>query len=272
MIILFDLGHPAHVHYFKNVIRILQNKGHIIFITARKKDVTHDLLKSYDLPFIDRGKGSDTLIGKVSYVIKTDLSLYNHFKSDKPDLLVGFGSPYVSHTAFLLGRPSIIIDDTENAKFGHLLYRPPATTILSPDTFKLNFGSKHIKFNGFMELAYLRKEYFEPDHIIREKLLVKPNEKYCILRFVSWTANHHLGHNGISLQNKLRMVQEFSKYSKVFISSEANLPAELEKYRFNIEPSYMHQALYYANLVFGESATMASEAAVVGTYAIYLTM
>ena len=35
-------------------------------------------------------------------------------------------------------------------------------------------------------------------------------------------------------------------------------------------PEEMHTLLYYATLLYGESATMASEAAVLGTYAVYL--
>ena len=56
MNILFDIEHPAHVHYFKNVISILKGKGHNIIITAVDKDITFQLLKQYDLKFISLGK------------------------------------------------------------------------------------------------------------------------------------------------------------------------------------------------------------------------
>ena len=49
MKILFDLGHPAHVHYFKNLIKVLEKNGNQIMIIARKKDVTHNLLKIYKM-------------------------------------------------------------------------------------------------------------------------------------------------------------------------------------------------------------------------------
>ena len=37
MKILFDLGHPAHVHYFKNLIKLLEKNGNQVLIIARKK-------------------------------------------------------------------------------------------------------------------------------------------------------------------------------------------------------------------------------------------
>ena len=47
MNILFDIGHPAHVHLFKNAIWKLEAKGHKVAITSREKDVTTSLLDYY---------------------------------------------------------------------------------------------------------------------------------------------------------------------------------------------------------------------------------
>ena len=57
---------------------------------------------------------------------------------------------------------------------------------------------------------------------------------------------------------------------KVFISSEAKLPKELESYKFRIAPERLHHALYYASIVVSEGSTIASEAGVLGTPAIYI--
>ena len=35
MKIFLDIGHPAHVHYFKNFIMEIKNEGHKVLITAR---------------------------------------------------------------------------------------------------------------------------------------------------------------------------------------------------------------------------------------------
>ena len=52
MKIFVDIGHPAHVHYFKNLIFNLKHKGHEFLITAREKDVSQELLDNYDIPYI----------------------------------------------------------------------------------------------------------------------------------------------------------------------------------------------------------------------------
>ncbi len=44
MKILIDMGHPAHVHSFRNAIRELEKRGHSVKVTARDKDVA--LLKA----------------------------------------------------------------------------------------------------------------------------------------------------------------------------------------------------------------------------------
>ena len=58
MKIFVDIGHPAHVHYFKNLILNLKDKGHEFLITARKKDVSQELLDNYNIPYTSRGTGS----------------------------------------------------------------------------------------------------------------------------------------------------------------------------------------------------------------------
>ena len=44
----------------------------------------------------------------------------------------------------------------------------------------------------------------------------------------------------------------------------------MKEYQIPCSPEKIHDALYYADLLYGESATMASEAACLGTPAIYI--
>ncbi len=55
---------------------------------------------------------------------------------------------------------------------------------------------------------------------------------------------------------------------QLFISSEKPLTAEFEPYRFPIPPHRIHHALAFAEFFLGDSQTMASEAAVLGTPAL----
>lgn len=248
----------------------MSEKGHEFMVTARKKEVSQVLLNSYKIPFTDRGSGSNSILGKLLYLPKANMLLYKHAKKFRPDLFLSFASPYAAQVSSILKIPHIALDDTEHARLGQIMYRPFTEIILSPNCYRGKIARNQQLFNGYMELSYLHPKYFKPDQSIRKLLGVSEDEKFVLLRFVSWQATHDAGHSGISLKNKRRAVEEFSKYAKVFISSETELPDDLEQYRISIPPVRMHDVLSFATLFFGESATMASESAVLGTPAIYL--
>ena len=209
MRIFIDIGHPAHVHYFKNFIREMKKKDHEFFITSRDKEMAQYLLEKESIEYVNRGKGKSSFLGKMIYMIKADFFLLKHAIKFKPDIFLGFASFYTSHVSTVLRKPSVILDDTENGKLQQLFYRPFADIILSPTTFKKNFGNKHIKFNSYLELAYLHPSFFIPDFNQLTELDVKKDEKFTICRFVSWQANHDYGHSGLSEENKLRQSMNF---------------------------------------------------------------
>ena len=52
MNICIGIWHPAHVHFFRNIIKILTKKGHEAVVMARDKDSTYDLLNLYGIDFL----------------------------------------------------------------------------------------------------------------------------------------------------------------------------------------------------------------------------
>jgi len=270
MKIIADIGHPAHVHLFKNFVKEMENRQHKIVVIARNKECSLNLLHYYKIKYVNRGAGSVALIGKGINLIKTDLFLYRLARKFKPDILMGVNNPYIAHVAWLLKKPSYIFNDTENAKLSNIITYPFATKIITPSCYKKNLGRKQIRYNGYHELAYLHPNYFTPDSSVLNMLGIEEYERYVIIRFVSWHATHDVGHRGIFPENKMKAVKIFSKYAKIFITSEETLPENLRKYQMKIPPKKIHDALYYATLLYGESATMASECAVLGTPAIFL--
>ncbi len=271
MKIFIDIGHPAHVHYFKNFIWIMEKKGHSIFITARDKEVTFSLLNYYKIPYHNRGKGKNGLLGKLFYILKADVFLIRRALKIKPDVFLSFGSPYAAHAAWLLGKPHIAFDDTDHSPFEHFISVPFTHTILTPIVYQKDFGKKHIRFDGFMELCSLHPNHFKPSTEISRVLNINANSRYIILRFVSWNASHDIGLQGLSLKDKYSLVQELSKYAKVIISSEAKLPDDLSQYSYSIHPAQMHDVLNEACLIVSESLTMAAEAAFLGTPALCIS-
>jgi predicted glycosyltransferase len=246
------------------------NNNTKFIITARDKEMTHYLLNHYKIKYYNRGKGSDNFIGKLLYLIIANIKLLIISLKHQPDIFLSFGSPYAAQVSYILRKYSITLDDTENAKLGQLFYRFFTNKILSPICFSKNFGYKHLKFNGYMELSYLHPKYFNPNEEVLSHLKLTTNDCFTFIRFVKWKANHDLGHTGISIENKFLAVEKFSKYGKVFVSSEEILPPKFDRFLIKIPKHLIHSVLFYASLVYGESATMASESAVLGTPSIYI--
>ncbi len=270
MRIFIDIGHPAHVHYFRNFIKIMENKGHIFFFTARDKEVAHSLLKHYKINYSNRGKGSKNIIGKLFYILIADILILKYAIKFKPDIFLSFASPYLSHVSKIVRKPHIAFDDTEHAKLEKLMYLPFTDVVLTPSCFSEDFGKKQIYFNSYMEYNYLHKKYFKKNLKIKQKLGLIENEKYVILRFVSWSASHDIGQSGINDEMKYKIIEILEKKFKVFISSESLLPANLEKYRLKINPADLHSVLAGANLYVGEGSTTASECSILGIPNIYV--
>ena len=167
-------------------------------------------------------------------------------KNFKPDMFISFASPYAGHVAFFLRKPHISFTDTEHAKLGIISFLPFTTIVITPKVFKIDLGEKHLKFNGYMEQCYLQEKYFSPSNKVLKQLRLKPEEKYVIIRLVSWNASHDIGHSGISRTVLEELINEIKKYSKIFISSESELPQELEKYKLQINPTEIHNVLYFS--------------------------
>ena len=269
MKVLFDIGHPAHVHLFRNSRRLLLERGHDVFTIARDKEIVHYLLKAYQIDFY-KGSIQRTGYGAPLELIEWFWKVYRLIGKLKIDLVASIGSPGGAWAAKFRGIPHIAFNDTENATKQRAIYKPAVTEIFTPYCFNVELGAKQIRYKGYHELAYLHPGYFKPDESILDILGVQKNEKFVIIRFVGWEASHDTNHSGLSLQIKRKAVQEFSKYAKVFITSEKKMPEDLEQYRIKVPPERIHDAQYYATLLYGESATMASECAVIGTPAIYL--
>jgi len=268
MKILIDINHPAHVHYYRNFIKIMEGKGHKFLIISRNKEIEHYLLRTYNIPFIDKGKGKKSLIGKLFNYFTNVGIILKHALKFNPDLLIG--SPYSALVSKMIFKPHISFGDTDHAKLTLKLTNPFNNYMLTPSCFIGDLGKCHIRFDGYLELCYLHPNYFIQDETILDKMGIKADEKFVIMRFVSWNAQHDIGHTGLSNEMKERLVIELSKKAKVFITSECSLTDDLKKFQINIEPERIHNALYYSSLYIGEGATMASESAMLGTPAIYI--
>jgi len=268
---LFDIGHPAEVHYFKHVIRNLERSGHGVLVTARDKDVTLELLDKYGIEHICTGRNIPSRLGKVFSLFRNDWRIFRTVKKFKPDLIVNFFSPFAAQAGWLAGVPVLGFHDTEIAGISIRLAMPFTDCVVVPECYTRRLpDEKTIRFKGYFELCHLHPRYFTVDPYVRRELGLTEEEKYILMRFVSHKAVHDTGISGMSLEMKRDAVKCFSQNARVLISSEEPLPADLEPYRLNVPVDRIHDAMQNAALCFGESATMAAESAVLGVPAVFV--
>ena len=269
MRIVVDIGHPAHVHLFKNFVWEMEKRGHEILITASEKDVSLRLLNAYGFDYIPMGSYGFSIVRKIANIPVMDLRMYRAVKDFKPDVFVGMGPIRATHVSKLMGKTSITFEDTEPGTYHNkVLYAPFTDVILTPSCFKEDLGKKQIRYDGCHELAYLHPNYFKPNPAILDELGLSRDDTFIILRFVAWRSPHEVGLHGI--KNKIELARELEKYGRVFITSEVGLEKGLEKYKIKVSPEKLHDLLFYASLYIGEGSTTASECAVLGTHAIYV--
>ncbi len=270
MKLLFVVAHPKHVFIFKNVIIYFEKKNIPCLILAVDKDIVIDLLKIFNFNYIIIGKNRSGYLNNFIEVPKRIFKGLRKVKSFSPTLIVGQADPFFGIIGKLLHVPTIFLPDSEGAFLSRHIAFPLATNILVPNSYSRQIKQKHLRLDHYLELAYLHPKYFSSSDDAYSWINIDPNQKYVIIRFVSWKAHHDVGHTGLTLENKKLAVKLFSKYAKVFISSESDLPSELEEYKINIKLEKLHQVMEKSSLFFGESATMATESAILGTPSVYI--
>lgn len=267
MRILFDIGHPAHVHYFRNLIKWLDKEKGETLVLARDKEMTYDLLHSYNIPFIGKGKGGTGILDRTLYTLKSLRLINRVIKADKPNLCISHASPYLAVMSKYHGIPHIMFNDTEKSMLFKPVVKYCKPDVYSPESFIGLDVDYQTPLPSYMELAYLHPDLFEASSTTTKTT----GEDYILIRFVSNKASHDKGKKGLSDDDKRFIVRKLLMYKKVWISSEEPLPHDLMPYRLLLPPEKIHDVIAHASLVAGESATMSSEAAMLGVPSVLIS-
>jgi uncharacterized protein len=268
MRLLFDVLHPAHVHFFRHLAETALAEGGDVLFTARQKDVTLELLQAFDLPhevLSDIGGGP---IGLAREMIVRTLKLTRRVRSFKPDLMMGIMGPVIAPVGRATGVPSWVYYDTETATATNRFVYPLCSRLFLPESYTGKAPSKAERYAGYHELAYLHPNRFTVDPTVRQEAGLGPDEPFAIVRLVSWEASHDVGDTGFA--NPVRFVQGLKDRIRVVISGERGVPPELREHALTLPPHRIHHLLAEASLYVGEGATMAAEAAILGTPAVFM--
>lgn len=274
MKILIDINHPAHVHYFRNFIKLMEAKGHQFCVINRDSKMINQLLDIYGIEHTTRNKRPEkkgtvaslmNLLRMIIWCIRKSLAFH-------PDMYMGFASSACAVTSRLFRKPSVLIDDTEHNAMNHKIYMPVCSAVLTPFYFDKDLGNseKQIWFHAYVEQLYLHSAYYHKNDDVLKELNVKPKE-YVIIRYIAYDAHHDLKAHPLSEETKKRIVSEIAKHYRVFVSLEKGVNDPFyDDYVLKISPEKMHDLEANAKFMVAEGATMASESFVLGVPYLYL--
>lgn len=269
MNILIDIGHPGHVHLLHGLAEELKGLGHAVFYSVRDIPVAKRLMECYGMTtWLDLGGKRDSLLGKAWTVMQQDVRVLRYVQRNHID--IGLSSGIVlGHVAKLTRMKAFVFDDDDDAaeplvvKYEH----PMSEVVFTPSC--IHRQTEHaVYYAGTHELAYLHPNRFAPDPSVLEKAGLKMGERFFIMRFVALKGHHDIGQQGLSLDQKIRLLELLKPYGRVIVTSERALEPEFEPYRLPVLPEEIHSLMSYCSLFLGDSQTMTSEAAILGVPAL----
>lgn len=268
MKILIDINHPAHVHLLRNAYKELVAHGHEVHVLVKDIPSAKFLLEKADIPYTDIGTKRDSLLMKGLDQLVYDWKIWKYVL--KHGIEIGVGSSInLAHVSKVSRMDSIILDDDDDAveplfvKYAH----PFCDSILSPNCITRK-AIQTVGYPGYHDLAYLHPNRFTPDPSVLMDAGLKEGEKFFILRFNAFKAHHDVGAVGLNSENKHRLVSLLEKHGRVLITAERDIDPDFKPYQITISPEKIHSLMYYATMFIGDSQSMTSEAAVLGTPAI----
>ncbi len=267
---LFDIVHPAHVHFYRHLHDRLRDEGHEVRVIARDKDVTCDLLDAFEMPHEVVGRPRSNSLGQAAELIGRDFQLARECIRFKPDVVLTRNPAGVQ--AARLTRTLGIFDTDNGTSAGRhfAMARPFADIITSPACIGEDYGDKHRRFPSYKPLAFLHPNHFHGDPSVRSDLGVGADEPYAIVRLVAMSASHDHGESGLTVDALPLVVQRLSALMRVFVSGEAALPEGYEALRLSIRAERMLDAVSQASLLIGDSGSMVGEAGVLGVPTLFV--
>lgn len=269
MRILVDITHPAHVHFFRYAIQYWQDAGHAIRVTSRDKDITLQLLDEFGIPHTPIGRVRSGVAGLGIELVERAWGISKVVRRFRPDVATAIAGTFLVYGCLPHRVPVVIFYDTEHANLSNAMSYPLAAAVVTPRAYEKSAGKKHIRYDGYQELAYTHPSVFTPDPAALAAEGLARDDPFSIVRLVNWGASHDVGDYGV--KNLREVVETLSQYGRVILSSEKDLPDDLQQFALRGPRKNMLHLQAFARLFFGESATMASECAMLGTPAIFLS-
>ncbi len=185
-----DLDNSPHVPFFRPIIEELRKREYEVFVTARDAYQVRELLDFYGVSGKVVGKhyGKQKILKSLGTCWRA-LALTGIVRKQKPDLAICHGSRGLLLTSAFLRIPSVVIIDYE---FTAAMPFIEPTWLIVPSVVPVDptrTKSKVMKYPGIKEDVYLSR--FHPDHSLRERLGIHPNDLLITVRPPATEAHYH---------------------------------------------------------------------------------
>ena len=175
MRVWIDITNSPHVLFFRPLIRLLEEDGHEVEVTAREYAQTLDLLRLHGIAHhvVGPPHGGAGALGKARALARRLPALRHFAKSRGFDVALAHGSHELTLAARSLRIPSATAHDYEFATLQHQLGLRAATRVVFPEAIPAErlarLGArppKLVRYPGIKEEYYLAD--FEPDPAVVE--------------------------------------------------------------------------------------------------------
>lgn len=270
MRILIDIVHPADVLFFKRPIDDFLARGDELLVLSRHKDITCSLLDNLGVVHRSISRAGNGKMALLRELLLRDREIFRATRRFEPQVMLGFGGVSISHVTQLTGVPSVAFYDSENAKLQTSITWPFISHLYVPLSYRGPIPhNRTTRLPGTKDLSYLHPSAFRPDFEMALAAGLCAKRKNFFIRVVEWRANHDLGKSGWTPKALVALVNWLAQKGKVHLSAEREIPEELKVFRYSGDLESVHHLIAHCDLLVGESATMASEAAILGVPGIY---
>lgn len=268
MNILIDIGHPAHVNFFKNALHALKKNNNIIIIYLDRGKlplIVKNELNEFEC--YNAGKHRGNLF---SIIFQANISKFFSLLLIIIKKRAGFGLSVGSFTLGsalkILGKKNIQFDDDPERKINVFLEILTSNELYFPPITK---KSKYYKnYNALKEWAYLSPKYFKPNIKVLEKYKLKPKEYFFIREVSTGSLNYH----GQKKNLIAKFAHSLPKNIKIILSLEdkTTMNQYPDDWIILKEPvNDIHSLMYYSRLNISSGDSMAREGGMLGVPSIY---
>jgi predicted glycosyltransferase len=271
--IAFLPNHPSQIWVLRPVAEALEKDYEIIWF-LRDKDVSIALAKLLGIEYRLLSQASKGYLGNGFELF------FNIFKCIYYTWTLGIDVWVTKYgcgsiAAYICGKSAIGFndDDTDIVPLIAATCYPFSEVVLVPNVIRMGrYQRRSLTYRSGHELFYLHPNRFQADQSVYKSLGIDQTTKFALVRLSALQAHHDAGIRGVSSEILRRILSIAAEHHiRIFITSEKPLDPEFEAYRLPIPAHLIHHALHYAEFLVGDSQTMTTEAAAVGTVAFRLS-